>query len=658
MTARPFSTRAEPRPPPVVARPPRARPGWRAALLTLALALALACGLIALFLWRLLVVDLPALPPPDVLWSLNRPPGMTFLDRNGAVVAVRGSRHGAPVTLSELPRHVPQAFLAVEDRRFYRHGGVDPAGAARALMADLRVGHAAQGGSTIAQQLARTLFLGPEPTLKRKGQEALLAEALERRLGKDGVLELYLNRIYFGAGAYGIEAAARTYFDTDPRRLTLAQAALLASLPKAPSRLDPTGDLEAARARARLVLAAMRGEGWITPAQEADAVAHPAELAPASQTEGDWGWVLDLAAAEARTREGARAPDLVVRLTVDPRLQPVAADAVRWAVRQARSRGGTQAALVALAPDGGVAALVGGLDHRDSQFDRATQALRQPGSAFKPIVYAAALDAGLKPADVRTDGPVRYGAYAPKNFGGGFAGPVTLADALARSINTVAVQLAFEVGPRRVAALARRFGLLTVPGDARLPLALGAYEVHLLDLVSAYGAIGAGGVRRPPHLVDAIATARGDVLWRWSDGDAQRVIDAGRAAELTGMMRGVIDHGTGRRAAIGRPAAGKTGTTQNARDAWFVGFTPDLAAGVWLGNDRARPMAGMEGGETPAETWARFMRRAEAGRPVRRFEADTAPHYEASPATPVAGERAAFYADLADQLAAEAQGAD
>ncbi|MBE7217038.1 MAG: PBP1A family penicillin-binding protein [Caulobacteraceae bacterium] len=616
-------------------------------------ALLLCLGLLALFAWRVLVADLPAVPPPDVLWSLNRPPGMTFVDRAGAVIAVRGSRHGAPVSLKALPPYVPRAFLAVEDRRFYRHGGVDPPGVMRALWTDLRLRRTAQGGSTIAQQLARTLFLGPEQTLKRKGQEALLAEALEKKLGKDGVLELYLNRIYFGAGAYGVEAAARTYFGEAPERLTLAQAALLAALPKAPSRLDPTGDLEAARTRARLVLAAMRGEGWITPLQEAEAAAHPAALSPPSQAEGDFGWVLDLAAAEARQREGARAPDLVVTLTVDPRLQPAAAEAVRAAVREARPRGASQAALVALRPDGSIAALVGGLDHRDSQFDRATQALRQPGSAFKPIVYAAALEAGLRPDDVRTDGPVRYGAYAPRNFGGGYAGPVTLAEALARSINTVAVQLAYEVGVRRVAATARRFGLTSVPSDARLPLALGAYEVRLLDLVAALQAIGEGGVRHPPYLVDAIATARGDVLWRHGDDEGVRVMDEERARELTGMMQGVIDHGTGRRAQIGRPAAGKTGTTQNGRDAWFVGFTPDYAAGVWLGDDHGRAMPDMEGGETPAQTWARFMRTAEDGLPVRGFGA-AAPD-EGAPPAPTADARRAFYDDLADALDAQAR---
>ena len=652
MTDRSFSVRKADRPPALRASPQVAggaaggrRPPWRALAATAAGALVLAALLIGLFVWRLVWADLPGVPPPDVLWSLGRPPGVTFLDRTGAVIAVRGSRHGAPVTLADLPAYTPRAFLAAEDRRFYSHGGVDPKGMARALWTDLRTGRTAQGGSTVTQQLARTLFLGPEQTFRRKAQEAVLAERLEQRLTKDEVLELYLNRIYFGAGAYGIEAAAQTYFGKPPQRLTLAESALLAALPKAPSRLAPTGDLEAARARAALVLGAMQAQGWITPAQAVEARAHPAELAPPCPAEGDYGWALDLAAAEARAREGARAPDLVVTLTLDPRLQPAAAQTVRAAVAAGRRLGASQAALVALAPDGGVVALVGGLDHRDSQYDRATQALRQPGSAFKPMVYAAALQAGLRPDDVRTDGPVRFGGYAPKNFGGGYAGPVTLNDAIARSINTVAVQLAYEVGVRRVAALARRFGLATIPSDARLPLALGAYEVRLVDLVSAYQVIQQGGVRRAPHLVGRITTARGDELWRWRDGAGARIYAADHAAELTAMMQGVIDHGTGKRAQIGRPAAGKTGTTQNSRDAWFVGFTPDWAAGIWMGDDRARPMNGLEGGELPALAWARFMRTAEAGLPVRGF----------APAPAAADPRAVFYAGLARQLDQQAQ---
>ncbi len=644
-----------PAPPPFARRPPAspsppARPRrLRAVLGTAALSLLLLAGLGALFVQRLVFADLPRPPDAAGLWSLNRPPGITFLDRTGAVIAVRGSRHGALTPLADLPALTPRAFLAAEDRRFYRHGAVDPAGTARALWTDLRAGRTAEGGSTLTQQLARTLFLGPEQTLKRKAQEAVLAVELERRLSKDAVLELYLNRIYFGAGAYGIEAASRTYFGHGPRELTLAESALLAALPKAPSRLDPaSGDLDAARARARLVLASMRREGWITAAQERDAAERPARLSPPAGAEGDWGWALDQAAAEARALAGRRAPDLVVTLTLDPRLQPLAAAAVRDGVRQARALGAHQGALAALAPDGGVLALAGGLDHRDSAFNRATQALRQPGSAFKPLVYAAALEDGVAPDDVRTDGPTSYGGYAPRNFAGGYAGPVTVAQALARSINTVAVQLAHQVGTRRVAALARRFGLLSIPPDPRLPVALGAYEVRLLDLVSAFQVFQQGGVRRPPHLIERITSARGDPLWRWTGAQGARVYSQANAARMTAMLEAVVDGGTGRRADPGRPAAGKTGTTQNFRDAWFVGYTPDLAAGVWLGDDRGRPMAGVAGGDAPASTWARFVRAAEAGRPARGFaDAPAEPGATADP-------RTGFYQQLARDLDAQA----
>ena len=603
-------------------------------------------GLVLFFLYRFTFTGLPALPEADRLWSLNRPPGITFLDRSGKVIAVRGSRHGSAVRLGDLPAFAPKAFLAAEDRRFYGHMGVDPVGIARALRADLRAKKVVQGGSTITQQIARGLFLTPAQTLQRKFQEAVLALQLEGRLSKDAILELYLNRIYFGAGAYGIDAASHTYFGKDPRRLTLAEAALLASLPKAPTRLSPANNLDAARRRAGVVLGLMRKEGWIDATAEAQARAHPASLAPEPGGEGDFGYGLDLAAFEAKARAAGRAPDLVVKTTLDPALQRAAADAVRWAVAQGRPRGVTQAALIALAPDGGIAAVQGGLDHRDSPFDRATQALRQPGSAFKPFVYAAALEDGVKPSDVRADAPVDIKGWRPQNFERGYAGAVTLSEALAKSINTVAVRLTQEVGPDKVASLARRFGISTAPVHATPAVALGAYEVRLVELTGAYQVLQRGGGQTPPFLVTEVADARGQVLWRRPSTPPYPVFDGPRSLELTRMLQGAVEHGTGRRAAIGRPAAGKTGTTQDSRDAWFVGYTPDWAAGVWLGDDRNGRLDGLTGGDIPALAWARFMTAAHRGLPARDF--GLAGGGRVDP-------RAGFYAGLADELEAAAR---
>ena len=615
----------------------------RAARSRLVVAGTIGAVLLALFLglwvWRLAFAELPPIPDKAALWSLNRPPGATFLDHNGALIGQRGPRHGPPVALKAMPAYLPQAFLAAEDRRFYQHGGVDPLSILRALKADLAARHVVQGGSTITQQVARNIFLSPEQSLRRKLQEAALAMRIESMMSKDEVLELYLNRVYFGGGAYGVEAAAQTYFGKPAARLSLAEAALLAALPKAPTRLDPANDLAAAIARSRHVLAVMRQEGWIRPADEAFALAHPPALAEEASAEGDFGYVLDLAAKEAKTLLKTPPPDLVVRLAVDPRLQSEAAKAVRAGVGQFAPRGATEAALVALAPDGGVRALVGGLDHRDSPFDRATQARRQPGSTFKAFVYAAALEAGLAPDDVRPDAPVKIGDYAPTNDDGLFIGNVTLAEAFARSLNTVAVRLTHEIGVERVAELSRRFGLKDIPAHPDLPIALGAYEVTLLDLVSAYQVFQHGGGRTQPYLIESISNARGDLLYRRNPRPAEAVYDERRAATMVQMLRGVIEapFGTGRRAQLDRPAVGKTGTSQNFRDAWFVGFTPDWICGVWMGDDRGRPMRRVFGGEGPASIWRQFMLAAHQGLAPREFERSTAR------ATP----RDAFYASLA-----------
>jgi penicillin-binding protein 1A len=582
---------------------------------------ALAALLIALWVWRIAFAELPPIPGREALWSMNRPPGITFLDRTGAVIGQRGFRHGAPVGLTQLPDYVPKAFLAAEDRRFYHHPGVDLRGVVRAARADLAAHRVVQGGSTITQQVARGIFLNSDQTLTRKLQEAALALRIETMMDKDEILALYLNRTYFGGGAYGLEAASRVWFAKPASRLSLAEAALLASLPKAPTRLDPANNLHAAVRRSRLVLDHMLAEKWISDDQRRDALAHPPQLAAEPMGEGDLGYVFDTAAAEARSLANGAAPDLVVRLTIDPRLQHEATRAVREGVAAVRNRGATEGALVALGPEGDMLAVVGGLDHRDSAFNRATQARRQPGSAFKPIVYAAAFAAGLIPEDVRPDAPLKVGDYAPENSDGSYRGNISLTEAVARSVNTVAVRVAQEVGPGRIGILARQFGISGIPPDPALPIALGAYEVNLAELTGAYQVFQSGGRQARPFLVREVANARGDVLWRHSTALPPVIYDNGHAGQMVRVLRQVIDspYGTGRRARLDRPAAGKTGTSQNNRDAWFVGFTPDLVCGVWVGDDHGQPMQGITGGETPALIWRDFMLVAHRGLAPRNF---------------------------------------
>ncbi len=652
----------------------RTRPsaGPRLALLA-ALSLILAASLVAVSAGKLAFSDLPTLPDKAALWSLNQPPGVTFLDRDGQVIATRGASRGEVVPLSDLPAYVPKAFLATEDRRFYSHPGVDPVGVLRAAWTDVGRGRLVQGGSTITQQVARNILLTPDQTLHRKLQEAVLAWRIEQVMTKDEILDLYLNRIYFGGGAYGIEAASRKYFGVSARKLTLAQTALLAALPKAPTRLDPEINPRAAFARARVVLMEMRNAGWITAAQAAAAAAAPPALSPEVPEAADLGYVLDLASQRLRRLVDNRTPDLIVRLTVDRKLQTAGATVVREGLAGGGRLGATQAALVALAPDGAIRVLIGGRDYRDRPYNRATQAMRQPGSAFKPLVYAAALETGVRPQDVRMDAPIHFAGWSPENYDGDYAGPVTIADALARSINTVSVRLTREVGPDKVAALARRFGLTMIPTHPSLPIALGAYEVDLLDLTSAYQVFQNQGRRAEPYLISSVTNAHGDSLYRHADGTPREVYDPHQARLMTRMMQGVLSYGTGTQAAFGRPAAGKTGTSQNWRDAWFVGFTPDWAAGVWVGDDRGRPMAKVKGGDLAAQMWRSLMIAAHDGLPVRDFSdppvveapepgvaaTERGPAVATASAPPeqrLVGHPSAFYASLAQDLGRDAMG--
>jgi penicillin-binding protein 1A len=600
--------------------------------------------------------DMPKLPATDTMFVQTRAPAMTFQDTQGHVIASRGKKTGYRVTLKELPAYVPHAFLAAEDRRFYSHGAVDLKGTARAMVANIMNRRVVQGGSTITQQITKTLFLKPDRKLKRKAQEAVLAWQLEKRLGKDQVLELYLNRVFFGEGAYGIDAASQIYFGKGANQLTLSEASLLAALPQQPSRFALRTNMPRAMERQKLILDIMGQQGWINQAELSLATASPPTLTAAQLGEGDIGYVLDYAAAEATRIAGAGAPDLLVTLTIDTRLQGVAQDVLRRTLStDGKAAHATQGAFVAITPDGAIRALVGGMDHNASPFNRATQAKRQPGSSFKPFVYATALENGVKPNDVFQDAPLRIGTWNPTNYGGGYRGAVTVQVALAQSINTVAVRLGMKVGPRKIGELARRFGLSDIPESPDLAISLGAKEVTLLEMVNGYQVFQNQGERHPAYLIAAITSTRGDPIFSHTAPAPVPVYDKILAGEMVQLMRGVVERGTGTRAAFGRPAAGKTGTSQDWRDAWFVGFTPDWAGGVWIGNDDYTPMEHVAGGTLPAAIWRQFMVEAHKGIPAHGF--DWAPPLEAPPPPPpkdTPDPRNTYYNELANDFSTTA----
>ncbi|MBL9012177.1 MAG: PBP1A family penicillin-binding protein [Alphaproteobacteria bacterium] len=548
------------------------------------------------------------LPPTDQLFGVKGTPSITVLDANGAVIATRGAGVGELVPVSRMSPYLPRAVLAIEDRRFYEHFGLDVWGLTRALFANVEAGRVVQGGSTITQQLAKNLFLTPERTFERKMEEALLAIWLEMKYSKDEILTLYLNRVYFGAGTYGVEAASRRYFDKGARDLTLKESAILAGLLKAPSRLAPTKDAEAAEERAEIVLAAMEEAGFITRAERARAnEARPAVMATRSSPGAEYfaDWVLEQVPGFIG---GAPEGDIVVETTLDLGLQRAAEIAVAQALeaRGEKLRIG-QAAFVALSTEGAVRAMVGGRSYAESQFNRAVQAQRPPGSSFKPFVFLAALEAGYTPDSLVLDAPIKLKNWNPGNYKHKYEGEVTLTHALSRSLNSVAIRLIVDVGPKTAAAVAKRLGVLS-PLLAQPALALGASEVNLLELTSAYAPFANGGLSAIPHGIVRIRTRQGRTLYERQGSGPMEVIAPVFAAEMTYMMRETVLAGTAKRARLeGRDAAGKTGTGQAFRDAWFVGFTRDLVAGVWVGNDDNAAMKDVTGGSVPAEIWQAFM---------------------------------------------------
>jgi len=557
--------------------------------------------------------------PAAATWSIpDRPPNVKIVDVSGKLIANRGVTGGEAIGLNEMSPYLPQAVIAIEDRRFRDHIGVDVIGLARAFITNAIHLRLVQGGSTLTQQLAKNLFLKPERTLKRKVQEVLLAFWLEHKFTKDQILEMYLNRVYFGSGAFGAEAASRRYFNKPARDLTLAQAATLAGLLKAPSRLSPAAHPQAAEERMQVVLAAMREENMISDREMAGAISAPAKGASGYWT-GSENYVADHIMAELPALIGKIRSDIIVDTTIDMGLQKRAENTIRQLIdKNGKSGKVSQGALVAIDSVGAVRAMVGGYDYSASQFDRATEAKRQPGSAFKPFVYLAALEHGMTPDTIRNDAPVKIGKWTPENYGKKYYGPVTLTTALSKSLNSVAAQLTAELGPKSVIETAHRLGIKSGLA-ANNSIALGTSEVSLLELTSAYVPFANGGYRPSDYFIRRITTTSGKVLYDHKSGAAPRVIRPEIDGMMNSMMEQTVDSGTATRADFGWPAAGKTGTTQNFRDAWFVGYTANLTTGVWFGNDDGKPMHHITGGSLPASAWRDFMKAAHKGVPVAQL---------------------------------------
>jgi len=547
-------------------------------------------------------------------WEIPiRPPNVRIVDRHGSLIANRGITGGEAVSLKTMSQWIPKAVIAIEDWRFYAHYGVDPVGVSRAAMTNFMEGQGRQGGSTLTQQLAKNLFLSSERTFDRKIREAVLSVWLEYKLSKQQILELYLNRVYLGSGAYGVEAAARRYFNKSARNVTLFEAATLAGLLKAPSRLSPARDPKAAYERAQLVLSAMYEEGLIGDSEYAIAMAEPM-IKAASYWSGSENYAADYVVSQLPYLIGEVDQDIIVETTLDLTLQKAAEQSIRDQINEhGKARTVTQGALVSIDKSGAIRAMVGGVNYADSQYNRATEAKRQPGSTFKPFVYLAALEKGHTPNTARTDAPVRIGKWTPRNAGDRYMGRVTLTTALSHSLNSVAAQLIMEVGPDTVIEVAHRLGIHSGLTD-NASIALGTSEVSLLELTRAFVPFANGGYKPQVHLVRRITDTRNKELYNIGNITAARVIQPQIVGMMNAMLAQTITTGTAKQAGIGRPAAGKTGTSQNFRDAWFIGYTADYVTGVWFGNDSGRSMKRITGSSLPVSTWKTYMEQAEAGK--------------------------------------------
>lgn len=543
----------------------------------------------------------------------QRQPGIMVLASDGTQLSEQGAFFGDATHVSELPDYVSNAVIAIEDRRFRYHYGVDPVGLARAMTRNLFAGHMVQGGSTLTQQLAKNLFLSQEKTLTRKVQEAVLAIWLESKFTKDEILQLYLNRVYFGSGAVGIEQASHVFYNKSAAELTIFEAATLAGVLKAPSNYSPTRQPEQSATRARLVITAMAEQNYITSEDAQNAVTAPSSVisgdyVPAKQYAVDW--INDQLPLLVKTYDQS----IIVETTIDPTLQNNAEQALRKRLSESGKKlKVTQGAIVVMDGSGAVTAMVGGRSYKKSQYNRATQAKRQPGSAFKPFVYLTAFEQGYKPDSVEVDEPIHIGGWTPENYKQKYQGAVTLEKAFAESINTVAVKLAAAVGPANVAATAQRLGIASTLGhDASL--ALGTSEVTPLELTSAFVPFANGGMVVQPYVVRKVLTRDGKILYERHGDGLGRVVGDVELGSMNRLFRAVVRGGTGTKAQFGNfDIGGKTGTSQNYRDAWFVGFTSYLVAGVWMGNDDNSPTKNVTGGSLPAQVWRDVMETAHSG---------------------------------------------
>jgi len=552
--------------------------------------------------------------PSSNTWAVpERPANIRIIAADGQLISNRGKMGGEAVSFHELPYYVPAAVISIEDRRFTSHFGVDPLGILGAMIDNVSEGRLWRGGSTLTQQLAKNLFLTPDQTLGRKVQEALLAIWLERNYTKEQILELYLNRVYFGAGSFGIEAASQRYFGKSARNLSLGEAAIMAGLLKAPSRLSPDRNPQDSAARARVVLNTMAAEGYISP-EEARAAAIDPNKRIRTRIAGAEYYVADWVETLMEAYIGTVDQDVIVTTTINWDLQKNAEFLVKEMISQhGEEKKFSQGALVSMNTDGAVQAIVGGVDYAESQYNRAVTARRQPGSAFKAFVYLAALEAGYTPETIVEDAPFDYQGWQPENYNGKYVGRVPLRDALANSLNTVAARLAIEVGPQNVVNTALRMGISSSL-DPVASIALGTQEVSLLELVAAYTPFANGGSGVIAHVITRIETPEGLVLYENIPSGPGPVVAHGEVGMMNNMLAHALDVGTGKTARLpGWPIAGKTGTTQNNRDAVFVGYSSRMVSGVWLGNDDGSPMNGVGGGSYPVELWSAFMQRAHKG---------------------------------------------